>query len=227
MKSEKIRTVTIIGGTVTVFVVVVALGYLLNIPISESLLIIAILTFAFTTWQTYLARKALRGETYERPPLRRVGFLKPLPKYESDVGHDNRVRFNKMVEGDNWIFEEVTLPKNSQVNLAITWCTKEKQSLQHVRVGFGLGHKVKPRIVRSVPWWAAKDINPLKPIEYIDLDGYYHIEYRISRKFGKGAPFIAGFRIETGSRREYRFCVNVYSEEAKESFEKILKVTVE
>lgn len=177
--------------------------------------------------QTELLRKTLYGEIYEKPPLRKVGFLKPLPKYESDVGHDNRIRFNKNVERDGWIFEEVTLPRNSRVTLATTWRTKEKQSLQRMRAGFGLGHKVKPRIVRQVPWWAAKEINPPKPVEYIDLDGYYHIKYQISQRVGKEFPFITGFEIETGSGGKYDFSVSVYSAEAKESFKKPLKVIVE
>ncbi|GAI20395.1 unnamed protein product, partial [marine sediment metagenome] len=60
--------------------------------------------------QTELLRRTLYGEIYKNPPLDRVGFYKPMPQYESDVGHDKRVRYSGKVEGDNWIFEQVTLP---------------------------------------------------------------------------------------------------------------------
>lgn len=196
-------------------------------------LFIGIFAIGFAAWQVYLANKASRGEAYKRPPLKKVGFLKPMPKYESDVEHDSRVRFSEMVENDSWIFKKVTLPRKSNVRLAITWHTKEKQSLRHVQVGFTdlehkeLGHEGKPRIVRRVPWWRIKGVNLLKPAEYTDLDGYYHIEYHNSRKFGKGSAFIEGFEIETGNGGKYYLNVEIYSAEAKEVFKKILEVVVQ
>lgn len=210
--------------------IIVASGVLLNrgyLSVGHFIgICVGIGALGFTAWQAYLASKALRGEAYERPPLKKVGFLKPIPQYESDVKHDSRVRFSKMVEKDSYIFEKVTLPRKSKVRLAITWRTKKKQSLRHVQVGFKLGHRAKPRIVRRVPWWRIKDINPLKPVEYIDLDGYYHIEYPDSRKFGRESAFIEGFEIETGNGENYNLYVEIYSAEAKEVFKKTLEVAV-
>lgn len=196
-------------------------------------LFIGIFALGFTAWHVYLTNKASRGEAYKRPPLKKVGFLKPMPKYKSDVKHDSRVRFSEMVENDDYIFKKVTLPRKSRVRLAITWNNKEKQSLRHLQVGFkdlerrDLGYRAKPRIVGRVPWWRIKEINPLKPAEYIDLDGYYHIEYPDSRKFGRGSAFIEGFEIETGNSGNYYLNVEIYSAEAKEVCKKILEVAVQ
>lgn len=194
-------------------------GYLIGVWVS-------ICALGFTVLQAYMASKTLRGEAYEFPPLKKVGFIKPMPRYESDVKHDIRVRFCEMVENDSWIFKKVILPKNSKVRLAITWRTIEKQSLRHVQVGFELGHGVKPRIVRRVPWWRIKAINLPKPFEYIDLDGYYHIEYPNSRKFGKESAFIEGFEVETGGGGNYNLHVEIYSTEARDVFKKTLEVEV-
>lgn len=172
--------------------------------------------------QTELLRKMVYGEIYETPPLGRVGFLKPIAK------HDNRVRFNKNVEGGGFIFEEVILPKNRRVPLSVTWRTTRKQSLRNLSFGFGLGHDKKPRIVKKLSGWAAKVITePEKPRESIDLDGYYHIEYRTPRKIGMGEAFVVEFETETGGSGKHNFNVGIYSEEAKESFKKTLKVIVE
>jgi len=168
--------------------------------------------------QTELLRRTLYEEIYETPPLERVAFLKLKDK------HDERVLFDRPIGGD--LFEEAILPKNSKVPLCITWRTMEKQSLRHIQLGFELGYKKRPRVVRRLCGWVAKEIKPLQIAEYIDLDGYYHIEYPIPRKFGKGSPFIVEFEIETGSARNYDFHIEVYSAEAKESFKKTLKVTV-
>jgi hypothetical protein len=191
------------------------------------LVIIALSTLALVIRQTRLMRRTLYGEIYEVPPLERVGFLKPEPKYKNK--QDKRVRFDedKKVEKDNYIFSEVTLPTNSLVPLIITWRTSKKQSLRHLRLGFKPRHNKRPRIVKRLLGWVAKEIKPLQVGEYIDLDGFYHIEYPIPRKFGKGSPFITEFEIKTREKGVYDFVIEVYSEEAKESFEKVLKVVVE
>lgn len=170
--------------------------------------------------QTELLRKMVYGEIYEKPPLERVGFLKLKGK------HDERVRFSQPIGGD--IFEEVILPKNTKAPLLITWRFKEKQSLRNLSFGFGLGHNKKPRVVKKLSGWAVKMMTkPEKPLEYIDLDGYYRIEHRTPRKIGMGTPFVIEFEIQTGSREKHDFNVEIYSEEAKESFKKTLKVIVE
>jgi hypothetical protein len=186
--------------------------------ISIILLIVAVIALGFASWQTLLAKRALYGQIYKIPPLERVGFLKLEAKY------NNRVHFNKPIGGD--IFEEVALPTNSRTPVLITWRNTEKQSLRHVQFGFELGYKKRPRVVRRLSGWVAKEIKPLKMAEYIDLDGYYHIEYPTPRKFGKGSPFISEFEIETGSAGGYNLRVAIYSSEAREPLEKKLKVIV-
>lgn len=186
---------------------------------SAIILIIAFSTFMLAIRQMGLVRRTLYGEIYEKPPLERVGFL------DLEIKRDNRVRFAEVVEEN--IFEKVILPRNSKVPLLITWRTIEKQSLRHAQFGFELGYKVKPRVVRRLKGWVAKEIKPLRMVEYIDLDGYYHIEYHTPRKFGRKSPFIVEFEIETGNAKTYDFRLEVYSEEAKESFKKSLKVVVE
>ena len=190
--------------------------------ISIILILIAAITLGFTAWQTYLSKKALYGQIYKTPPLEKVGFLNLVAK------HDDRVRFNEntKVERDSYIFEEVILPKNSRVPLAVTWRFKEKQSLRHAQFGFELGYNKKPRVLKRLSGWIAKEIKPVQKAEFIDLDGYYHIEYQTSRKFGKGSAFIHEFEIETGSSGNYDFHVEVYSGEAREPLKKILKVIV-
>jgi hypothetical protein len=207
---------------------------ILTFIVSVIVLLIAVLTLHEANKQskqareqTELLRRTLYGEIYETPPLKRVGFLKPMAKYE--FKQDNRIRFNedKKVEKDAYIYEEVTVPKNDKVPLSITWRTGEKQSLRHVQLGFELGYNRKPRIAKRLPGWAAEEIKPLQTSEFIDLDGYYHIEYPIPRKFGKEHAFIVEFEVETGDSGKYDFYIEVYSEEAKEAFKKTLKVIVE
>ncbi len=186
----------------------------------------AILTFLSSRKQTDLLRRTLYGEIYEEPPLDHVGFLKPEAKYESVIKHDKRVSYNMKVEGDNYIFEEVVLPKKSKVKLAITFRTKEKQSLQHLQLGCRLKQGKEPRVVGAALWWTTKKIRALPAGEYIDLDGYYHIEYQVPRKFGIRSPFIFGFKLEAGDIGKYDFDIEIYSTEAKASFKKTLKVIV-
>lgn len=169
--------------------------------------------------QTELLNRTLYGEIYERPPLERVAFLKLKGK------HDERVRF-KQAKGGN-LFEEVILPKNSEVPLCITWRSKKKQSFRHLSFGFGLGYTKKPRVLKKLPGWTAKIIEPLKPLESVDLDGYYHIEYPRPRWVPMKMPFVTELEIETGSGGEHDFHFEICSEEAKKPFEKTLKVIVE
>ena len=102
----------------------------------------------------------------------------------------------------------------------------EKQSLRHIQFGFGRGHNRKPRVTKRLSGWVAKEIKPLQTAEYIDLDGYYHVEYPTPRKFGRGSAFINELEIETGDVDNLDFHIEVYSEEAKESFKKTLKTIV-
>ncbi len=176
--------------------------------------------------QTELLRRTLYGEIYKNPPLDRVGFYKPMPQYESDVGHDKRVRYSGKVEGDNWIFEQVTLPKKETLTLAFTFRTKKKQSLKHVQFGCRPKRGREPRVLSTARWWAARKVRPLPSAAYSDLDGYYHIEYPTPRKLGAKFPLATGFKLETKDVGEYDFDVEIYSTEAKESFKKTLKVIV-
>lgn len=168
--------------------------------------------------QTKLLRRMLYGEIYKRPPLERVAFLKLKGKY------DERVRFEQARGGN--LFENVILPKNSRVPLCITWRSKKKQSFRHLSFGFGLGHTKKPRVLKKLPGWTARVIEPLKPLESVDLDGYYHIEYPNPRWAPMKMPFVTELEIETGSGGEYDFRLEICSVEAKEPFEKTLKVIV-
>lgn len=190
-----------------------------QIILTVILLIIAGSTLGFTAWQTYLSRKALYGEIYEKPPLERVGF------FELKNKHDKRVRFKQAKDGG--LFEKAILPKNSKVPLCVTWSFKKKQSFQHLSFGFRSSRTKKPRVLKKLSGWTAKVVKPLKTAESIDLDGYYHIEYPNSRYAPIETPFAIELRIETGGGGEYDFHIQAYSREAAKPFEKTLKVIVE
>lgn len=203
--------------------------YPLNIAVltfSAVMAIAAILTFLSSIKQTSLLKRTLYGEIYPEPPLDHVGFLKPEARYESIINQDKRVSYNTNVEGNSHIFEEVILPKKSKVRLAITFRTKEKQSLRHLQFGCKQEKGDEPKVMGAAPWWAKKWMGELPLGEYIDLDGYYHVEYAVPRNSGTEQPFISGFELETRDVGKYNFDIEIYSTEARKSFKKTLKITV-
>ena len=189
-----------------------------QVILSLAVLFVSALTLYIVIRQTELVRRTLYGEIYENPPLERVAFIDLRQK------PNRRVHFGKPIDGD--LFEEAMLPRNSKVPLCITWRTKAKQSLRHIQFGFEQGYNGRPRVTKKLSGWVAKEIKPLQTAEYIDLDGYYHVEYPTPRKFGRESAFVNELEIETGGSGNFDFHIEVYSEEAKESFKKILKVIV-